>query len=236
MPESNPLIIETSNVMRSYITPAGSILALRGVDITLKQGEFVGVIGRSGAGKTTLINLLAGLDKVSEGEIWVRGIPIHSRSEDQLAKWRCNNIGIIYQNFQLMPTLSLLSNVTLPIDFKGKYQISKANERAKKLLDQVGLIDHIHKKPSEVSGGQQQRVAIARALVNDPDLIFADEPTGRLDSVTAMAIFKVFEDLIAHGKTVLMVTHDRTLFSKFSRVIWMEDGLITNSKSAKEKT
>ncbi len=236
MPGSNPLIIETSNVMKSYNTPAGSILALRGINITLKQGEFVGVIGRSGAGKTTLINLLAGLDGISDGEIWIRGVPIHSRSEDQLATWRCNNIGIIYQNFQLMPTLSLLSNVTLPVDFKGKYRISKANERAKKLLDQVGLIDHIYKKPSEISGGQQQRVAIARALINDPDLIFADEPTGRLDSVTAMAIFKVFEDLIAHGKTVLMVTHDRTLFSKFSRVIWLEDGLITNSKSAKEIT
>ena len=229
MPETKIHIIETINIKKSYNTPAGSILALRGINLTLQQGEFVGVIGRSGAGKTTLINVLAGLDALTEGEIWFGGSPIHSQTEDQLAKWRSRNIGIIYQNFQLMPTLSLLSNVTLPKDFNGKFHLSRANERAKLLLDQVGLIDHIHKKPAEISGGQQQRVAIARALINDPNLIFADEPTGRLDSVTAKAIFNIFEDLITKGKTVLMVTHDRTLVSKFSRVIWMEDGLIINS-------
>jgi putative ABC transport system ATP-binding protein len=166
------------------------------------------------------------LDSVTEGQIQVAGDLIHNWNEDKLAKWRSTKIGIIYQNFQLMPTLSLLANVELPIDFNHKYSRTFAREKAKNLLDQVGLIDHIRKVPTAISGGQQQRVAIARALANDPELILADEPTGRLDSSTAKSIFAIFEELIAHGKTILMVTHDNSLISRFSRVIWMEDGLI----------
>ncbi len=159
----------------------------------------------------------------------LNGDLIHSWNEDRLARWRSKTIGIIYQNFQLMPTLSLIANVALPIDFSQKYYFSNARDKAKKLLDQVGLIDHIHKNPAAISGGQQQRVAIARALANDPELILADEPTGRLNSSTAKSIFAIFEKLVTQGKTILMVTHDRSLISKFSRVIWMEDGLIVRS-------
>ena len=226
MPHSKPIIIETKNIKKFYSTPAGPIWALNGINLEINQGEFIGIIGRSGAGKTTLINMIAGLDNVTEGQIQVAGDFIHSWGEDRLARWRSKKIGIIYQNFQLMPTLSLIANVALPIDFNQKYYFSNTREKAKKLLDQVGLIDHIHKNPAAISGGQQQRVAIARALANDPELILADEPTGRLNSSTALSIFAIFEKLISQGKTVLMVTHDRSLISKFSRVIMMEDGLI----------
>ena len=226
MPNSNPIIIETTNLKKFYSSPAGPIWALNGINLKISQGEFIGIIGRSGAGKTTLINMIAGLDNVSEGEIQVAGDYIHNWGEDQLARWRSKKIGIIYQNFQLMPTLSLIANVALPLDFSQNYYFSNARQKAKKLLDEVGLIDHIHKNPAAISGGQQQRVAIARALANDPELILADEPTGRLDSSTARSIFVIFEKLISEGKTILMVTHDRSLISKFSRVILMEDGMI----------
>lgn len=226
MPELKSIIIETTNIKKLYSTTAGPIWALNGINLKITKGEFIGIIGRSGAGKTTLINMIAGLDNVTDGQIQVAGDLIHSWNEDRLARWRSGKIGIIYQNFHLMPTLSIIANVMLPIDFNHKYRFSNAREKAKKLLDQVGLIDHIHKTPSAISGGQQQRVAIARALANDPELILADEPTGRLDSTTAISIFSIFENLISQGKTVLMVTHDRSLISKFSRVIWMEDGVI----------
>lgn len=229
MPQSKPIIIETTNIKKVYSTPAGPIWALNGINLKIARGEFIGIIGRSGAGKTTLINMIAGLDNVTEGQIQVNGDLIHNWNEDRLARWRSKTIGIIYQNFQLMPTLSLIANVALPIDFSQKYYFSNARDKAIKLLDQVGLIDHIHKNPAAISGGQQQRVAIARALANDPELILADEPTGRLDSSTAKSIFGIFEKLVDQGKTILMVTHDRSLISKFSRVIWMEDGLIVRS-------
>lgn len=220
-------VIEINGLKKVYNQVGGTNWALKGIDINVLSGEFVGIIGKSGAGKTTLINMIAGLDTVTEGKVRVENSFIHTLKENDLAVWRSKNIGVIYQNFQLMPGLSLLENVMLPLDFAGTYHSSQSQKKARKILEMMELSDHIHKLPSAISGGQQQRVAIARALVNDPALILADEPTGRLDSVTANTIFKVFEELHQQGRTILMVTHDRSQFSRFSRVLWMSDGLIT---------
>jgi putative ABC transport system ATP-binding protein len=184
------------------------------------------VIGQSGAGKTTLINMVTGVDHSTAGEVWVDGVPVHLLDDSQLALWRGINLGIIYQSFFLMPTLSLLDNVILPMDFCGLYHRKESLERAKALLTRVGLEKHVYKNPSAISGGQQQRVAIARALANDPKILVADEPTGRLDSSTAESMFKIFDSLIQSGKTILMVSHDRSLKDRVSRVIQIEDGVI----------
>jgi putative ABC transport system ATP-binding protein len=194
-------------------------------------GEFVGIIGRSGAGKTTLVNVLTGVDHPSEGEVWIGDVPVHSLSENRLALWRGRTLGIIYQSFYLMPSISLLHNVMLPMDVCGLYRRGQSEQRAMELLRMVELEDHAHKLPSAISGGQQQRVAIARALANDPDLLVADEPTGRLDSGTAETIFEVFSRLIEQGKTILMVTHDLSLASRVRRVIRLVDGQIAEDSN-----
>jgi len=219
-------LIRLSNVVKKYKTAAGEITALKGVDAEVYPGEFVGIMGKSGAGKTTLVNMLSGLDKLTSGEIWVGDVPVHTLSEDQAAVWRGRNLGVVYQSFQLMPTLSVLKNITLAMDFNGLYRGRRSDQLALELLRRVELDEHAHKPPSAVSGGQQQRVAIARALANDPSIIVADEPTGRLDTVTAETIFQIFERLVVEGKTIIMVTHDRSFTDRFSRVLWMADGEI----------
>ena len=166
------------------------------------------MVGKSGSGKTTLINMIAGIDRPTAGEIWVGGTPVHTLSEGQMAVWRGRNIGIVFQFFQLLPTLTLLENVMLPMDFGGMYTSRQRKERGLHLLDLVGIAAHAYKLPSAVSGGQQQRAAIARALANDPPLIVADEPTGNLDSKTAGDVFSLFERLVTQGKTFVIVTHD----------------------------
>ena len=225
-------LIRMKGVVKEYLTANGPFRALKGIDLDLHPGEFVAVAGPSGAGKTTLINMLTGIDHLSEGEVWVGDTPIHAMDENRLALWRGKNLGIIYQAFHLMPTLSLLHNVVLPMDFNGLFHPRKSVERGMALLREVGLEDHAHKLPSAISGGQQQRVAIARALANDPDILVADEPTGRLDSVTAESIFALFQRLVAQGKTILMVTHDQGLARRVSRTIHLADGQLVLAPAA----
>ena len=217
-------IIHMVNVKKEYQTANNAFMALKGIDLDVHPGEFLGIIGKSGAGKTTLINMLTGVDHLTSGEVWVDGIPIHQLNENQLALWRGLKIGIIYQSFYLMPTLTLLQNVVLPMDFCGLYQGQASFTRALSLLRQVEMEENAYKLPAQVSGGQSQRAAIARALANDPAIIVADEPTGRLDSQTAETIFRVFSALVDQGKTIIMVTHDQSLARRMSRVIHILDG------------
>jgi putative ABC transport system ATP-binding protein len=215
------------NVTKIYRTPAGDVSALRDVSIELSRGEFAGIVGKSGAGKSTLINMLAGVDRVTSGRIEIGGVCVTDLGEDGVALWRGQNVGVIYQSFELLPQMSLLDNVALTMDLVGSYRGRASIERAESLLAEVGLADHVHKPPTRISGGQQQRVAIARALANDPPLVVADEPTGNLDSATAEEILCLFEQLVAQGKTIVMVTHDETMISRFSRVLRIADGQIT---------
>ena len=217
-------IIHMVNVKKEDQTANNAFMALKGIDLDVHPGEFLGIIGKSGAGKTTLINMLTGVDHLTSGEVWVDGIPIHQLNENQLALWRGLKIGIIYQSFYLMPTLTLLQNVVLPMDFCGLYQGQASFTRALSLLRQVEMEENAYKLPAQVSGGQSQRAAIARALANDPAIIVADEPTGRLDSQTAETIFRVFSALVDQGKTIIMVTHDQSLARRMSRVIHILDG------------
>ena len=219
-------LIRMRDVVKAYKTAAGEFIALKGIDLDVYPGEFLGIIGKSGAGKTTLINMLAGVDHLTRGEVWVDGIPIHQLDENRLAVWRGRNVGLIYQSFYLMPTLNLLQNVVLPMDVCGGYRPGASQLRALELLRMVELEEHAHKLPSAISGGQQQRVAIARALANDPKFIVADEPTGRLDSVTAEIIFQIFTRLVDQAKTIIMVTHDQGLSRRMSRTLRLVDGQI----------
>lgn len=221
-------LIELRQVVKTYETPAGSFTALKGVDLQVDRGEFVAVIGKSGSGKSTLINTITGIDRPTHGEVIIDGVPIHALDEDGVARWRGQNLGIIFQFFQLLPTLTLIENIMLPMEFGRRYSPKERKERALHLLELVEMADQAYKLPTAVSGGQQQRVAIARSLANDPPLLIADEPTGSLDSKTADTIFRLFENLVAEGKTILMVTHDRDLASRVSRVVLISDGEIVD--------
>jgi putative ABC transport system ATP-binding protein len=233
---NNGPLIRLKGVVKVYQSVSGEFQALKGIDLDVYPGEFVGVIGRSGAGKTTLVNMITGIDHPTEGEVWLNGVAIQQLDENQLALWRGKNLGVIYQSFQLMPTITLLDNIVLPMDLCGQFHPRKSLERAMALLSQVGLEEHAYKLPRAISGGQQQRVAIARALANDPPVIIADEPTGRLDSVTAEAIFNIFDQLVKDGKTILMVTHDQSLAGRLSRVIQIADGKIIADNHSNSKT
>lgn len=225
-------LIRLRGVTKNYHTAAGDFPALKGIDLDIYPGEFLGIIGKSGAGKTTLINMLTGVDHLNAGQVWVEDIPVHSLDEDRLAKWRGRNLGIIYQSFYLMPTLNLLNNVMLPMDMCGLYQKGASEKRAFDLLRMVELEEHAYKPPAAISGGQQQRVAIARALANDPPVLVADEPTGRLDTVTAEAIFQIFIKMVSDGKTIVMVTHDPGLAQRVSRTVHLADGQIVQATDA----
>jgi ABC-type lipoprotein export system ATPase subunit len=226
--EGNGGLIRLRDVVKTFETPAGSFAALKGVNLTVGTGEYVAVIGKSGSGKTTLLNLLTGIDRPTQGEIWVAGTPVHQLSESRTARWRGRNVGVVFQFFQLLPTISLLDNVVLPMEFCGLYSREERRERALALLERVELSEHAGKLPAEVSGGQQQRVAIARALATDPPLIVADEPTGNLDSKAAANTFALFEELVAADKTVLIVTHDNDLAARATRTIVIADGETIN--------
>lgn len=223
-------LISLRGVKKTYATGGVEVQALKGIDLEVHAGEFLGILGKSGAGKTTLVNMIAGLDHLSEGQVIVNDVNVQSLNESDLALWRGKNIGVIFQSFQLLPTLNLLDNIMLPMDFCGLYQRRASYERAMYLLDQVELKDHALKLPSAISGGQQQRVAIARALVNDPPILLADEPTGRLDTTTAETIFNLFENLIGQGKTIIMVTHDHSLADRTTRALTIADGLIAGQE------
>jgi ABC-type lipoprotein export system ATPase subunit len=221
-------MIDLRNIVKTYESAAGSFTALKGVNLTVDRGEFVAVIGKSGSGKSTLINMVTGIDRPTTGEVIVGGTPVHNLSEGQMSVWRGKNLGIIFQFFQLLPSLSVVENVMLPMDFCNMYRPSERRERAMALLGQIEMTDQANKLPSAISGGQQQRVAIARALANDPPILIADEPTGNLDSKTAEAVFILFEDLVAKGKTIVMVTHDNDLARLASRSVIVSDGEIVN--------
>jgi len=222
----NPQLIECRNLVKTYRSAAGDFPALKEIDLQIGQGEFVAVIGKSGSGKSTLVNMITGIDRPTSGEILVGDASVGKLSEGKLAQWRGRNIGVIFQFFQLLPTLTVIENVMLPMDFCHMYSMRERRERALYLLEQVGVAEHAHKLPSAVSGGQQQRVAIARALANDPPILAADEPTGNLDSKTAESVFRLFERQVEDGKTILMVTHDRDLAKRASRTVMLSDGEI----------
>ncbi|NIO70404.1 MAG: ATP-binding cassette domain-containing protein [Anaerolineae bacterium] len=219
--------------MKTYETTAGDFTALKDINLRVDSGEFVAVIGKSGSGKSTLINMITGIDRPTSGEVLVGDTAVHTLSEGKMAEWRGRNIGVIFQFFQLLPTLTVIENVMLPMDFCHVYSMRERQERAMHLLEQVEMAEHAHKLPSAVSGGEQQRVAIARALANDPPILVADEPTGNLDSKTAESVFQLFERLVDEGKTILMVTHDRDLAKRATRTVILSDGEMMEGYLAK---
>jgi putative ABC transport system ATP-binding protein len=216
--------IDLRQVVKIYEGTAGAFTALKGVNLNVGAGEFVGVVGKSGCGKSTLINMITGIDRPTSGNVIVEGTEVSRLSEGQLAEWRGRNVGVIFQFFQLLPMLTAVENVMLPMDLRGTYDPRERPERARRLLELVGVGDAADKLPAEMSGGQQQRVAIARALANDPPLLVADEPTGNLDSRTANDVFDRFAGLVDQGKTIVMVTHDRDLARRVSRTVTLADG------------
>jgi ABC-type lipoprotein export system ATPase subunit len=227
------LMVELKDVSKFYWTGESEFRALKEVDLEIPPGEFVSVIGKSGSGKSTLLNMITGIDRPTTGEVWVNGTALHELDENQLAVWRGTNMGIVFQFFQLLPALSLLQNVILPMDLAGRYTRAERRARAEHLLEKVGLAEHADKLPSNVSGGQQQRAAMARAIANDPPILIADEPTGNLDSKTAETVFGLFHDLSAQGKTIIIVTHDSSLAKRVTRTALITDGEIVNEFVAK---
>lgn len=230
-PATTPMI-ELRRVVKTFNNAAGSIDALRGIDLRMMPGEFVSIVGRSGSGKSTLLNMITGIDFPTSGEVLVGGDDIYRLSESQRAQWRGRNVGIVFQFFQLLPMLTLLENVMLPMDYADAYAFDERPERARDLLERVGLQDHAHSLPSAVSIGQQQSAAIARALATDPPLILADEPTGNLDSRSAAMIIDLFDGLASQGKTIAMVTHDPSLTERTSRTVVISDGELVDETIA----
>jgi putative ABC transport system ATP-binding protein len=227
---SDSPLIELRSVVKVYNSLAGSVTALNGIDLQVFQGEFLVVTGKSGSGKTTLVNMLTGLDRSTSGEIFVNGEPLHKFGPEKAAKLRGRTMGVVFQTFELLPTLTVLQNVMLPMDFAWRYSRWEQRKRAMSLLEQVDIADHAKKLPTALSGGQQQRLSIARAMANDPAILVADEPTGSLDSATANAVIDIFEGLVREGKTVFLVTHDKDIAKRGSRVITLSDGEIVGAK------
>ena len=228
--QNNHPIVEIKDVVKRFPVGSTEITILKGISFQVQKGEFLSIVGPSGNGKSTLLNMITGIDRPTSGEIVVTGRQVHKMSEDKLAAWRGENVGIIFQFFQMLPALSLLQNVILPMDLANKYSPKERRQRAEHLLEIVGLADQMLKLPSMVSGGQQQRAAIARALANDPPLLVADEPTGNLDSATSHDVFDLFSEVVSQGKTLLMVTHDKELARRVPRVVEILDGKITRDE------
>src|SRR5262245_43629870 len=218
--------IELRNVIKTYPVAVVNFTALDRVELQFPRRAFVAIVGKSGSGKTTLLNLVAGIDRPTAGEVFVNGTPVHALGESQLAAWRGRHVGVVFQTFQLLPTLTVAENVMLPMDFCRTLPPAKARARALALLDQVGIADQAEKIPSQLSAGQQQRAAIARALANDPQVVLADEPTGNLDSRTAEGVLELLAGLARAGKTVLIVTHERDIGQRVDRMITLHDGAI----------
>jgi putative ABC transport system ATP-binding protein len=228
---SNDALIDLRGVFKTYETGAGGVTVLKDINLQVQSGEFVSVVGPSGSGKSTLLNMITGIDRPTEGEVYIGGEAVHELSENQLAGWRGRNVGVIFQFFQLLPTLTALENVMLPMDFCNVYRRRERPEQAMHLLEQVDIAEHADKLPSALSGGEQQRAAIARAMANDPPLIVGDEPTGNLDTTTANEVFDLFESLVGQGKTLMVVTHDRSLSSRTERVLHLLDGRLHKDQS-----
>ncbi len=243
-PVKDPLF-QLRDVVKIYTTGSGGFTALSDINLDIFQGEFLGITGKSGAGKTTLLNMISGVSSITSGEVLFTNhqngsskngyekLAVHNITENELALWRGRNLGIVYQSFELLPQMDLVSNIMIPLDFTGSFRPINSRDKAVELLDLVELSEHANKKPSQISGGQKQRVAIARALVNDPPVILADEPTGNLDTVTAETILQIFERLVGEGKTIVMVTHDTSLVTRFSRWVQISDGEIVENSTSK---
>jgi putative ABC transport system ATP-binding protein len=223
-------VVQIKDVIKTFPVGGGEVTVLKGLSFDVKSGEFVSIVGPSGNGKSTLLNMITGIDRPTSGEVIVTGREVHKMSENQLAAWRGQHVGIIFQFFQMLPALTLVQNVMLPMDFARKYTPRERKERALQLLETVDLADQANKLPGNVSGGQQQRAAIARALANDPELLVADEPTGNLDTRTANDVFDMFVQLVKQGKTLVMVTHDKELSRRVPRVVEIIDGRITRDE------
>jgi putative ABC transport system ATP-binding protein len=223
-PDAN--LVDLRQVVKTYHSSAGTFTALKGVDLRVESGAFVSSIGKSGSGKSTLINVITGIDRPTSGEVVVDGTAVHNLNEEQIAIWRGQSVGVIFQFFQLLPTLTAVENILLAMDYGGHYPRVERPEQAMHLLELVGMAEHAHHLPSALSGGQQQCVAIARALANNPVLLTADEPTGNLDSKSTEMVFRLFETLADSGKTILMVTHDNELAERAQRTIRLVDGRI----------
>ncbi|MBT8403034.1 MAG: ABC transporter ATP-binding protein [Gemmatimonadetes bacterium] len=224
--------VDVRSLTKTFRTDAGSFTALDDVDLSLTAGELVAVVGASGSGKSTLLHMLSGIDRPTRGEVHVGGTALHELDEDALSVWRGRGVGIVFQFFQLLPTLTSLENVMLPMDFAGTWPADEREPRAMGLLERMGVADQAGKLPSTLSGGQQQRVAIARALANDPPLVVADEPTGNLDSHTSAAVIDLFAELAADGRTVAIATHEREAALAADRTIVLRDGRIVRDEGA----
>jgi putative ABC transport system ATP-binding protein len=229
--EHNGALISLDDVVKTYETGAGGVTVLKNITLKVQAGEFVSIVGPSGSGKSTLLNMITGIDRPTSGKVHVSGKAVHELSENQLARWRGREIGVIFQFFQLLPTLTVAENVILPMDFCKVYRKRERLERAMYLLELVGIAEHGDKLPSALSGGEQQRAAIARALANDPPLIVGDEPTGNLDTKTADEVLNLFERLVDQGKTLLLVTHDRSLSKRTERVLHLLDGRLARDQN-----
>jgi putative ABC transport system ATP-binding protein len=226
-------LIDLRGVTKAYETAAGSFVALKDVDLQIEEGKFIAVVGKSGSGKSTLLNMLTGIDRPTSGQVAINGTAVTNLDEDEIAEWRGRNIGVVFQFFQLMPTLTVVENVMLPMDFCNVYLPRERRKQAMSLLERVDIADQANKFPATLSGGQQQRVAIARALANDPPIVVADEPTGNLDSQTANDILTLFQQLSANGKTVVVVTHERDIADRVSYIVTLVDGRIVNSANGR---
>ena len=229
----NGSIIDLRDVHKYYKTAVGDFHALNSIDLQINPGEFVSIIGKSGSGKSTLLNMITGIDRPTAGDVFVNGTAVHELNENRMARWRGKNLGIVFQFFQLLPTISVIENIMLPMDFCRTYPMREREKRALALLEMVELADHAYKLPTALSGGQQQRVAIARALANDPPIVIADEPTGNLDSKTAESVFAMFNQLVSQGKTIIIVTHDSGLAKQTHRTALIVDGEIVNEYVSK---
>jgi putative ABC transport system ATP-binding protein len=228
--DGSPPMVDLRGVVKTYKSAAGTFIALDGIDLRIGAGEFRSIMGKSGSGKSTLINMITGIDRPTDGEVLVNGIAVHTLNEEQVAVWRGRTVGVIFQFFQLLPSLTAVENVMLPMDYAGQTPARERPRRAMHLLGQVGVADQAHNLPATLSGGQQQCIAIARALANNPPVLAADEPTGNLDSSGADRVMRLFQDLAASGKTILMVTHDRDLAKSAQRILVLADGRIVNEE------
>jgi len=231
---ANDALISLQGVRKIYKTKAGPLEVLKGVDFQVGKGEFVAIVGPSGSGKSTMINMITGIDRPTEGEVHVAGQRLTKMGENQVAKWRGKNVGVVFQFFQLLPTLTVIENVMMPMNYVGTYT-GQRQQRAMELLERVDLPDVANKYPSQISGGQQQRAAIARALANEPSVLVGDEPTGNLDTVSAALVFQLFEELVANGTTIVMVTHDKDLAGQVPRVVEVRDGRILSAAEVDQR-
>jgi putative ABC transport system ATP-binding protein len=226
----NAHLVNLRQVVKTFESAAGVFTALKGIDLRVGSGEFLSIVGKSGSGKSTMINMIAGIDRPTSGEVLVGDTAVHALKEGQIAVWRGKAIGLIFQFFQLLPSLTAVENIMLPMDYSQCYPRRERPERAMYLLEQVEMVDYAHQLPSALSGGQQQSIAIARALANDPPLVVADEPTGNLDVRTTESVIRLFESLVDDGKTILMVTHDNDLARRAQRTVRLADGKIVNER------